>query len=167
MAAFEENDFPMCQTCHSNHLIVKPYDQLIGTEEPAVCAECHSQDDGTLGFETATKISSAIATLVSAHQSASVALAEATELGMMTTDEEFRLKEVNQSLVETRTMIHSFDADEVTPKAAEGLEKAKLVEANSLKLVEAYYFRRKGLGVATIFITLVVLGLYLKIRKMD
>jgi hypothetical protein len=33
--AFEENDFPMCETCHSNHLIEQPFDKMLGAEEPS------------------------------------------------------------------------------------------------------------------------------------
>ena len=29
--AFTENDFPMCETCHSNHKILKPFDAMVGT----------------------------------------------------------------------------------------------------------------------------------------
>ena len=34
--AFLENDFPMCETCHSNHDIIKPIEHMIGTTESAL-----------------------------------------------------------------------------------------------------------------------------------
>jgi len=164
--AFEENDYPMCETCHSNHKIVKPLDDWVGTMEPALCINCHSDDDGTRGFETADGISTAITNLVVAHREAKSILDEAIEKGMMTTDEEFRLKEVHQALVQTRTLIHAFNLDSVADKAEEGLKKAQEVEANSASLIDEYYFRRKGLGLATLFIAIVIIALYVKIKRM-
>lgn len=165
--AFAENDYPMCETCHSNHAIHKPADDMIGSTDPALCVDCHDVDDGTAGIETATKIKDAIVNLVTAHDRAESLLIVATDKGMMTTDEEFRLNEVRQSLIQTRTLVHSFNADSVLPKAEEGLKKAEEVETNSASLIDEYYFRRKGLGLATIFITILAIGLWLKIRKLD
>ncbi len=166
-AAFEENDYPMCETCHSNHKIVKPMDDWIGTVEPALCINCHSHDDGTRGFEIADGISTAITSLAAAHSEAQTVLHEAVDKGMMTTDEEFRLKEVSQVLIQTRTLVHAFDLDGVTDKAAEGLKKAREVKTNSTALIDEYYFRRKGLALATLLITIVIVALYVKIRRLS
>ena len=165
--AFEENDYPMCETCHSNHKIEKPTDGMVGAESPAVCVDCHSADDGTMGIETASNISGAIGNLVSAHDEADSLLNEAILKGMMTTDEEFRLKDVRQVLIQTRTLVHSFNADSVASKAKEGIEKAEEVKSNSAALIDEYHFRRRGLGLATIFITILVVALYIKIRRVD
>ncbi|MDF1544643.1 MAG: cytochrome c3 family protein [bacterium] len=164
--AFEENDFPMCETCHSNHRIIKPYDAMVGSDDTALCSECHSHVDGTKGLETAEGISMAIAELVAAHDQAREVLEDAIEKGMMTTDEEFRLKEVDQLLIQTRTLVHSYSLDSVLPKAEAGIQKADSVKTNSASLIDEYYFRRKGLGIATLFITLLALALWLKIRRL-
>lgn len=165
-AAFEENDYPMCETCHSNHKIVKPLDNWVGTVEPALCINCHSENDGTGGFQTACGISQAITNLVIAHRKAKSVLGEAIEKGMMTTEEEFRLKEVDQVLIQTKTLVHAFNLDSVADKAEEGLKKAQEVETNSASLIDEYYFRRKWLGLATLFIAIVIIALYVKIRRL-
>jgi len=164
--AFEENDYPMCETCHSNHKIVKPLDDWVGTVEPALCINCHSENDGTGGFQTACGISQAITNLVIAHRKAKSVLGEAIEKGMMTTEEEFRLKEVDQVLIQTKTLVHAFNLDSVADKAEEGLKKAQEVETNSASLIDEYYFRRKWLGLATLFIAIVIISLYVKIRRL-
>ncbi|MEW6051354.1 MAG: cytochrome c3 family protein [Candidatus Zixiibacteriota bacterium] len=164
---FAENNYPMCETCHSNHRIVPPGDTLIGTSEPALCVNCHSADDGTKGFATAEGMVTALGTLSSRRDSAAVILADARTKGMMTTDEDFRLQEVDQALIQARVLVHSFDLSKLAPKANEGLAKADTVRANSESLIDEYYFRRKGLGLATLFITIVAIGLYLKIRRLD
>ena len=165
--AFEENDFPMCETCHSNHRIKKPTDAMVGTHEPAVCVECHSSGDGTKGFITADGMSAAIKNLLSAHEEAKVVLDDAKIKGMMTTDAEFLMKDADQAIIKTRTMVHSFNLDSLAPKAQEGVDKANQVKVVSAGLVEEYFFRRKGLGLATLFITLLAVALWFKIKKVE
>ncbi len=165
--AFTDNKYPMCETCHSNHNIASPGDTLIGTTEPALCINCHQADDGTKGFATATSISTAIGALVKSRDSAAVLLADATTKGMLTTDEELRLKEVDQALIQARTLIHSFDVAKVSTGVQSGQVKADTVRTNAAALIDEYYYRRKGLGVATLFITLLAVSLYLKIRRLE
>lgn len=164
--AFAENDLPICETCHSNHRILKPTDRMLGTHEDAICTECHSSDDGTSAFTIAENLSFIITRLVSATSEATALLDEARVKGMVTTDEEFLLKEVNQALVRTRTLVHSLDPGELIPVAEAGIAKADTVRLKSSGLVQDYYTRRRGLALATIFITVVVAVLYLKIREL-
>lgn len=166
-AAFEENDFPMCETCHSHHLIEQPNDQMVGAREPALCVNCHSDDDGTQGLAVAAGMSLAIEKLAGASSEARTVLDDAVAKGMMTTDEEFRLKEVQQTLIATRTQVHAFALDTILTLADVGYDKAMEVRANSAALIDEYYFRRKGLGLATLFITVLVVGLWVYIRRLE
>ncbi|MFH1687763.1 MAG: cytochrome c3 family protein [bacterium] len=164
--AFAENEFPMCETCHGNHLVERPHDDLIGDVEPAYCVECHDPDDGTRGIPTALAISESLHRLVTAHDAAKEVMDEAMDKGMMTADEEFGLKEVGQILIKARTQVHAFNIDSLAPKAEEGIKKADEVKVGSAALIDEYYFRRKGLGLATLFITVVCIGLYARIRRL-
>lgn len=164
--AFEKNDFPMCETCHSNHRILKPTDAMVGTADKSVCANCHSADDGTRAWGVADSLATRLSQLVSARQTARVALDDAVAKGMATTDEEFMLGEVDQALIQSRTLVHAFQTTEFIPKTQVGLAKADTVLTKSKALVEDYYFRRKGLALATLFITIVAVSLYLKIRRL-
>ncbi len=166
-AAFEANDFPMCQTCHSNHKILKPNDAMVGTGENSVCSNCHSADDGTSGWKNAQGISDALSGLVAAQDSAGRVLKEATTKGMMTTDEEFLFKNVNQALIQARTLVHTYSADSVLPKTEQGVREADSVRVASAALINEYYFRRKGLVLATLFITILAIALYVKIKRVD
>ena len=165
--AFSQNDLPMCESCHSNHLIVETSDIMVGSAEPAVCVQCHEPDDGNAGLQTAMSISTAIKELRLAQEEAGKILAEAGAKGMMITDEEFLYKEVNQALIQARTQVHAFNADSVMAKTTEGLTKAETVQTNAASLIDEYYFRRKGLGLATVFITILAVALYLKIRRLE
>ncbi len=166
-AAFEENDFPMCETCHSNHKIVNPHDDMIGSEEPALCVQCHAIDDGTEGLVTADSVKNMLNRLLTARDTANVILKDAIYKGMMTTDEEFLMKEVDQAVIQARTQIHAFNIDSLIPKAESGILKADSTRISSAKLIDEYYFRRKGLGVATIIITLLAFVLYRRIKLIE
>jgi predicted CXXCH cytochrome family protein len=164
--AFRENEFPMCESCHSNHRILKPVDDMVGTEDPAVCVECHDADDGTRAFAVADSMSASLGRLTAARARADTVLNEAITKGMHTTDEEFLLKDVDQILIQAQTMVHAFSLEDLVPKAVEGIAKADSVETGAQELIEEYYFRRKGLALATLFITILAVGLYLKIRRL-
>jgi hypothetical protein len=165
-AAFAANDFPMCGACHSNHRIEKPTDAMVGASDHSICGDCHSADDGTRAFGVADSLSTGLNKLVSSRNVAKAALDEAVAKGMLTTDEELMLAEVDQALIQSRTLVHAFGTSEFVPKADAGLAKADTVLTRAKALVEDYYFRRKGLALATLFITIVAVGLYLKIRRL-
>ena len=165
--AFQQNDLPMCVTCHGNHLVEPPTDSLVGDHAPAYCINCHAEDDGTKGLATARGVAQALAAFVSARDSAETVLAEASRRGMMTTDEEFALKEVAQLLIQTRTQVHAFNLDSLAPKADEGIKKADQVRLSATALIDEYNFRRQGLALATVFMVLLIVGLYLRLRKIE
>ncbi|MCP4705181.1 MAG: hypothetical protein GY865_11265, partial [candidate division Zixibacteria bacterium] len=49
----------------------------------------------------------------------------------------------------------------------EGIVKADSVKMQSAQLIDEYFFRRKGLGVASLFITFLAILLYLKIKRIE
>ncbi len=162
--AFTEQGLPMCMTCHSNHEIIKPSDSLIGLSEGQWCATCHADDQSKASKEI-LGVSADLRSLSLAADSAGSLVNLAGAKGMMITDEEFALKEVLQIGVQARSSIHAFAEDSLTSKVKDGITKADDVSARARKLLWEYDYRRIGLGIASIFITLLALGLYLKIRR--
>jgi hypothetical protein len=165
--AFEAQDLPMCETCHSNHGIVKPTHEMIGLNDGQMCASCHSTDDGTKAADHITAMSSSFASLVHVADSARLLVADAAEKGMMTTDEEFLLKEVDQALIHMRSLVHNFTSDSLVAQSTDAIGKSRKVGADAAALIDEYYFRRWGLGIASGLITLLALALYLKIRSLE
>ena len=165
--AFDDNELPACETCHSNHLILSPTDDMIGTSDAALCTDCHAHDDGTAAIRTAGLMRADLDSMIAARARADSMLGEARERGMMVVDEQFTMKEIDQLLIQARIAIHSLDTGEVAEKAGAGLAKADSVTLSSAQLVDEYYFRRKGAGVATLIITVLAIALYLKIRSID
>ncbi|UCD94592.1 MAG: cytochrome c3 family protein [Candidatus Zixiibacteriota bacterium] len=166
-AAFDEMGYPECEGCHSNHLVLEPELYWIGTSDSSLCVDCHSADDGTEGLAKAEKIHEIVLKLKKSYETAEAKVDESELKGMMVTDERFILKEITQAMIRTRTVIHSLDFEKVSEAAGEGLEKADQAYRAATTKVEEYYFRRKGLGIATLIITILVIALYLRIRSID
>jgi len=166
-SGFEAMDIPQCEICHSNHLIVQPQLYWVGSSDSSLCVNCHSRDDGTIGLVTADSIHADISNLVAAYNRAELKVDSADSKGMMVTDERFMLKDVQQSIIKSKTELHTFNYDSVTAVAKPGIKKANAAFDGGVKLIEEYYFRRKGLGIATLLITILAIGLYLKIRSIE
>jgi len=75
--------------------------------------------------------------------------------------------QARDALTKARVTIHSFRKDLVDQDIQEGLKiTAKNLQAGKNALAERDY-RRRGLGLALIFIFLAVAGLFLYIRRME
>lgn len=75
--------------------------------------------------------------------------------------------QARDALTKARVTIHSFKKELVEQDIQDGLKiAAKNLEAGRMALAERNY-RRKGLGIALIFILLTVLGLYLYVRQLE
>lgn len=165
--AFQEYDFPMCETCHGNHRIKSPGDTMIGYEDPGVCGACHDPDEATAAPAAIDTMRQSITQLTRMYDSAQAVLSQAEEKGMLTTDERFLMKDVNQAIISARTAVHSFRADSVTSITSTGTSTASQVVAQAKELIDEYYYRRTGFVIATVIITILAILLYLKIRRME
>ncbi|MFN8178928.1 MAG: cytochrome c3 family protein [bacterium] len=165
-AIFEGLGEKGCVTCHHNHDVAKPSDAMLGLGKGAVCADCHD-DDGSKPALAIRRMRAALDSLRDSVEGAHVVLAQAEQKGMYVTDVEFRWEDARQKLFQTRTALHRFDPDSLEAVAREGLKEAVAVRDDSRKALSAYAFRRRGFLVATGFITLLALSLWLKIRSME
>jgi predicted CXXCH cytochrome family protein len=165
--AFQEYEFPMCETCHNHHNVTGPGDIMIGFDEPAVCGRCHEPDEASSAPAVIDTVRHSIATLSVMYDSARTVIGEAAQKGMMTIDEEFLLKDVNQAVVSARTAVHAFNSDSVTAVTAAGVATAQDVIISAQELIHEYYYRRIGFLIATGIITILAVSLFLKIRRME
>ncbi len=166
-AAFAKEKLPGCVVCHSNHLVRQPSDALIGFGKNAVCGNCHKDDPSDSAAGSILAIRSTLDSLTRGRKDAEALLAHAEQLGMDVSDASYSLKDVNQSLVEARVQVHLFDATAVKSAARPGLKIVAEAQKSALGAVDEYYFRRHGLGVATLIITLLAVLLFLKIRQIE
>jgi predicted CXXCH cytochrome family protein len=165
--AFDELGLPECETCHGNHSIVNATNALLGVEPTAVCTQCHESGEEGKGFMFAKGIRLVVDSLDSAYETSVMLVAEANQKGMEVGDAEFRLREARQSRLEARTVIHSFDEEKTLAVLQKGLATTGAVTTGAREAIEEYYFRRAGLGVATLIITVLALSLYAYVRRLE
>lgn len=161
---FEQQELHGCEECHGNHYIQKPFDDMVGVGEQSVCTRCHSSGDE--GYETAQVIRSQLDTLTIAYDAAVEKQKQVQRIGMDDVDITFLLQESHQNLIQARTLVHTFDPAQVGAITREGAEKAGTAYALSLEEIKDHRVRRRGFGLATIFITLLIVALFFKIRRM-
>jgi predicted CXXCH cytochrome family protein len=165
--AFDENDYPECESCHGNHLVKPATDEMVGTQKPAVCIDCHSAKDDDKGFLVAGVMKKLIDSLKTRDSKTKVILDEAGQKGMDVSDAAFSLKDVRQVLIQSRTTIHAFDIDKFKEQIDEGFTIVNKAKISGEEAIDEFYYRRVGLGISTILVTLLVIGLYIKLKKVE
>ena len=164
-AAFDQKQLGECITCHSNHAIAKPGDQLIGTQQGALCITCHTSGDK--GFVAAGLMRSRIDELIGSIDRSTEILNRAERAGMEVSKPKFELKGATDALTHARVLIHSSSPAEVEKVVAPGLEAAgKGYQAGLGALAERSY-RRKGLVVSLVFILFLATLVYLKVKQIE
>jgi Cytochrome c3 len=163
--AFQSAGLPGCVVCHGNHGIPHPTDAKLGTGPQATCMQCHTPGDScdqarAEMFIGLTRLDDAIK---NAHNLLGVAESSGMDVSQARMDED----QARDALTKARVTIHSFRTDLVGQDIREGLKiAAKNLQAGQQALAERD-FRRKGLGVALVFILMTVAGLFLYIRQLE
>jgi len=165
---FEEVGLPGCATCHGNHLIRHPSDEMLGMGENATCSKCHAQGKlgATLaGAKVARTLRAELDELNQLIAEAETKTAEAERLGMEVSGPRFDLRKAVDARVNARTLIHGFDPEPVGRVLAEGKQTASEVKERAEEAVQEYTARRVWLAVSLVPIAAVVLLLLVYIRR--
>jgi predicted CXXCH cytochrome family protein len=165
--AFEERKLPECETCHSNHEIVAATDKLLGTAPEAVCSRCHSAVQNPNGYLAAKVMRGLIDTMENREEYAKELVDEADQKGMDISDAKFKLRDIRQARLQSRTMVHAFNEAKFEEVVDNGLKTADFVISESQSSIHEYFFRRIGLAVSTIIITILALALYAFVRRLE
>lgn len=166
-AAFEKHGWPECEVCHGKHDIAKVSDAMLGTGPGNVCKSCHDQYGRPECNDTAQHFHDQIARIERERDEASAALVAAEEQGLDLSDVRFELVGVTDVLVEARSKIHAFNRAEFDKTAMRGLNTLEAARKTIHDTLGEYRFRKVGLLVSTLIVTLVAGLLYLKIRQID
>lgn len=165
--AFDEGGIPECEVCHGNHYVFPPTREMLGVDEKAVCSDCHYPS----GTSQAYPISAAMRTLadsvVRKEEDARRLVNEAEQKGMEISEAKFQLRDMRQALIESRTVLHSFDLEKYEAVINRGLVVGEDVAEQAQEAVDQYYFRRIGLGVSTLIITVLAVSIFLMIRRIE
>ncbi len=167
--AFEEHQWPQCGQCHGNHGIVKTRDSMLGAGPEALCTQCHQQyaKDHPECSATAAYFYASITQMEQAWNVFGVTAEQLAARGLDVDPIHDKLNELADSLKQARSHIHSFSKNGFQRVAAPG-EKA--VQSISLLVDEAkseYRLRQLGLVASIALIGLVMLALYLKLRRLE
>ena len=165
--AFDERKLPECETCHGKHEIIAATNQLLGIDSKAVCSKCHSESNNPKGYATAKGMKTSIDHLETMEKQARVLIAEAEQKGMEVGEATFKLRDARQARLESRTMVHAFNGDKFREVIDRGLATTTAVIAEAKGAVDEYYFRRIGLGFATLIITAVAISLFIFIKRIE
>ena len=163
--AFQEKNFHGCEQCHSNHLILKPNDEMIGVGKDSKCIECHSEGDA--GYSIAKYIYTSISNLKRGYAAADAKYQEVKQKGMNDIDIGFVLQDAKQYIIQSRTMIHTFDSTKIAGKLAEGMGIINRASVMGQKEIDEYYTRRNGFAAATLVFLVFVVALYFKIKDKE
>lgn len=163
--AFDDLGVPECESCHGNHDIGSAAVSLIGISPGGTCLRCHAP--GTTGHAAAGRMRRLLDSLDGREAAAIALVEEAEQKGMEISEAKFRLREIRQARLESRTTVHAFDEGKLEGAAGKGLAVAVEVAGEGARAIDEYYFRRIGLGISTLLITIVAFSVYLYIRRME
>jgi len=162
---FKAEELHACLECHGTHDIDLPDDDMVGIGDDSICLDCH--EDGDRGFIVADSIHMSLKNAVALYDSAITKQKEVQIIGMDDIEMNFLLQDAHQSLIHSRTLVHTFDPLQVKQKTDESIEKSRAATEIGKIEIANYGTRRMGLGIATIFITILVISLIFKIREID
>lgn len=165
--AFDKLQLPECETCHGHHEIVAATDALLGVASDAVCSRCHEPSDTSNGYRIAAMMRNLTDSLNTGTAHAAAILQDGEQKGMEVSEAKFKLRDVHQARFQARTVVHSFNENKFRDVVSGGIKTATAVAAEGQHAIDEYYFRRWGLGVATLIISIVAVSLHVTIRRIE
>jgi predicted CXXCH cytochrome family protein len=157
-----------CVECHSNHAILQPSDEMLGTSGHGICTPCHTagdkSDKGSVAAET---MRGDIDRLKSGIDQSRALIDRVKNAGIEVSDQELALREAGTKLTLARTEMHAFDPQRLAPIVADGSRIVAGVDHAGQNGVAELRYRRRGLAWSLGAILLVVVGLVLKVRQID
>jgi hypothetical protein len=159
-----QRKFHLCATCHTAHDIQHPTSQLLSSEN-GVCIKCHRPESSSM--KAAASMKSELDLEESSYLGAEKSILAAEEKGMDMAEARDLWGTARMSMYQARTAVHSFRAENVAKIADAGIASARQAAQAALDAVADFRSRRVGLGIASLFITWLVLAIYLKLRDIE
>lgn len=160
---YDDMGISECEACHGNHRILAPSDEMLGTGERAVCIQCHEEDSQP--YRVAAQMKQKLQDLAGKIQKADALLSSAYNQGVEVSEPRFKLREADTLLVMIRNLTHSFSLDSIEEKIREGEEVISEVTAEGEAALREARLRKTGLVIATFFVFILAVGIFLKIRQ--
>jgi len=167
--AFDQHNWPECSKCHGNHAIAKTNDAMLATKPGSLCGDCHRQyaKDDPKCIETANYFHQTITKMYDAQKTFTAVAEKLAAKGLDTEPIDNQLTELTDTLKKSRTYVHSFSHDTFQQAAQPGEEAVKQTGVLVKKAREEYKYRQVGLAVSIAWIGLLMLALYMKLRRLE
>jgi len=127
--------------------------------------DCHGE--GEPAYEVAATVHEEMSNLKKSMAEAREVVDQAARAGMEVSEAELALIDANQTLVESRNLVHAFATAPVEEKVAEGLDIANTAREMGVAALAELDYRHRGLSLSVFFILLLVVGLYFKIKQIE
>jgi cytochrome b6 len=164
---FEKHGWPECETCHNNHLIEAPTDAMLAPGSKALCVGCHQKYGQPKCIETAAFFYTTITGLAGESAALGKEIDHLAERGFDVDELRFQASSVNDALRKTRLGIHAFDRSDFLRNSEATSQSVSQLKEGTAKTWGEYRYRRNGLLLATAFISLFGILLFVKIRQVD
>ncbi|MEP7309515.1 MAG: cytochrome c3 family protein [Acidobacteriota bacterium] len=155
-----------CVECHSNHAVLKPSDDMLGSGAHALCASCHSGPDDK-GAAAADRMRRGMEGVTRGIVQSGELIARVRNAGIEVSNQELALAEARSRLTLARREIHSSDPAAVDTILAEATTILAGVDRAGQDGVLELRFRRRGLALSLGAIMLLVVALWFKIKQID
>ncbi len=165
--AFMQHAWPECETCHGKHDIQRPTDAMLGDDPNGLCHACHAKYGQPKCDETARYFHQTITALASSHVTLNHDIDRLAERGFDVDELKFQSSAVSDALRKTRLGIHTFDRSDFARNADATSTALDALKQGAAGVWKEYRFRRNGLLLATVLISVFAVLLYLKIREVD
>ncbi|MBI5208480.1 MAG: cytochrome c3 family protein [Elusimicrobia bacterium] len=162
--AWQKRKFHICATCHNHHDITHPTSDLLSSGS-GVCRKCHLADSPQVKAAGAMK--ARLDEIEGSYKATQAAILAAEEKGLDMAEARDLWDGARMSLFQAKTSVHTFRPEKVAEAAAPGLEATGKARKAADDAVKDFGRRRVELGIATLFLTLLALGLYLKVRDIE
>jgi predicted CXXCH cytochrome family protein len=163
--AFDRLGLTECASCHGNHEILRTSDAMLGVDGDALCVACH--DAGSAGFAAAKDMRHTIDRLKDDIALAAAALAQAERMGMEVSGARYDFHGTDAALIKARTAVHRFSAPHLLEVAQPGFELSRRTERVASAAIAEALTRRANLLLPLALIGLVMVLLWLKLRRLE
>lgn len=156
---------PKCVTCHGQHDVALPTEELFLGDESRRCGHCH--EEGSPEAEIAARTYEALNEAAQSLAEAEEAIQRTSGSGLIVVAERSRLHEATTSLIEARAAQHDVQLITLTGMTDEVRSISQEVKEDAEKAIAQAVIRRRAMVIAVAGIGLTIIALYRIKRELD
>lgn len=160
----DDPNAPRCVTCHGRYDVYEPSDAMFLGDDPRHCGSCHAPDSEIGSLVTA--IYKSLVEANAAYEDAQEAVSDASDLGMIVTDEENLLAEARTQLISARAQQHSANLSTVREASDGSIALSQQAQEQAEDAISESRFRRRAMVIAILVIGLVIISLVMLRREL-